>query len=524
MAVDNNITENSDYSYELWLSRYYGKGIIYSQARCFKEIKKLLSKGLLPEKPELRCDLGRCLYLEMGADSTEIEWLAINLIDLASSDGFTEATELLEKILNKYREQAKNGDLMSQSVLERFSALKAPHKAEARRRLDSIRPATKTYSKSDTDLLYKLYESINELRQDNFKNTGKIIAHTDRQHEQTRAVVMTEGEKIRQSVDAVPEEVKERIASELDKVTEKFSPGFSEIEKMHKQMQGDISDIKQGVGEMKSDMERLSSKMQEFFDKMDEECKAQANAPRCRDLRETCEQELSLHFGDYWTNGQLLESTKESLIAAEVLLAFAEKQNLKDCRGIVISATSALELELKARFYTGIRKYFAEAGVWDGKTEVALPDNLRGKLNNEDKFTIGNVYYILNCEDYRTGQPLNGYSEQKIKCLREYLSNKLISDDVVSNKYRYGERDYCVERPEDVFIFNGRPSFTEKLYNIVNDYRNPAAHTGVTSEETAKRCWNDVVGRALTEISNIKGLIFDLLLLTDKFNHNTNLP
>lgn len=536
MATDNNITENSDYLYGLWLSRYYGKGIIYSQARCIKEIKRLLSEGLLPEKPKLRCDLGRFLYLEMSSDNTEVEWLAINLIDLASSDGFTEATELLEKIRKKYSEQAKNGDLMSQSILERFSTLKNPHEAEkyfqktveaghykARKRLDNIRPATETYSKVDTDLLNKVYELLKELRLDSFENTQKIIAHTDEQHERTRAVVIAESETIRKSVEDIPEKVMKRIASELDNVTGKFSPRFSEIENMHMQMRGDISDIKQAVGTMNSYAEELTSQMQAFFEKMDEACRAQLNISECGKLRMACEKELEDFFGEYWENGQLLKSTKESLIAAEVLLACAEREKVCDCRGIVISATSALELELKARFYTGVRKYFAEARVWDGTTEEDLPENLRRKIKRngekEDKFTLGNVYYILNCEKYDSEELLNGYSEEQVEYLRSYL-NGILSDDVVSNVYRYGERDYSAECPEDVFIFGGYSSFTGKISEIVQRYRNPAAHTNTTSKEKAQECCVAVIGQEKASITKIEGILFDLLRLTKKFNHS----
>lgn len=274
---------------------------------------------------------------------------------------------------------------------------------------------------------------------------------------------------------------------------------------------------------MNSDAEELTSQMQAFFEKMDKACRAQSNIPECGKLRKACEKELEDFFGEYWENGQLLKSTKESLIAAEVLLACAEREKVCDCRGIVISATSALELELKARFYTGVRKYFAEAEVWDGTTEEDLPENLRRKIKRngekEDKFTLGNVYYILNCEKYDSEELLNGYSEEQVKCLRSYL-NGILSDDVVSNVYRYGERDYSAERPEDVFIFGGYSSFTGKISEIVQRYRNPAAHTNTTSKEKAQECCVAVIGQEKASITKIEGILFDLLRLTKKFNHS----
>ena len=321
-------------------------------------------------------------------------------------------------------------------------------------------------------------------------------------------------------VKAIPEETKKLIFSKLDEVTRANTEFIKYFEEMHKQLEKGISDIQWTVNETQYNIETLSSKMQEFFDKMEEECKKQADSPQCSSLRDACETELSSLFGIYWTNGQLLESTKESLIAARVLLACAEREGLYDCRGIVISATSALERELKARFYTGVREYLIEQNVWDGETEEDLPKNLQKKINtNEDKFTLGDVMFILKCEHYATKVPQNNYSENQITCLRNYLRYNVLSDDVVSNKYKQGGRYYVNERPEDIFVFNGRPSFTEKLIDITNDYRNPAAHTSETSKTKAQQCCIDVIGQGKTEITKNEGLLFELFKLTEKFKH-----
>lgn len=536
-------SDSSDDMYGRWLDRYYGS-IFYSQAHCSKEIISLLSKGLLPQKPKLLCDLGRFLYLEMNPDTegdAEIEWLALNLVDIASSCGFEEATDFLEKLLAKYRNQAENGYSISQIILKRYLESK-DSASDAQKEPDNPDLSENMQSKTDT-LSYRLAEIekwIRKLDSDYSENTQRIIdsgksnkdeiiANNNNRFELICTAVITESEKIQNSVNDIPEKVKKQIFSELNEITDKFKTSFSEIEEMHRQTQSGISDIKQAVETTNEKTETLVSQMQAFFDKMDDRCKAQANSQECKKLRNACEEELKNFFGSCWVNEQLLESTKESLIAARVLLACAEREAVCDCRGIVISATSALETELKARFYTGVREYFAENGAWDGQNEKILPRNLRQKIHRngerEDKFTLGDVYYILNCERYDTKELLNDYSEEQVKFLKEYLRSRVLSDDVLSNKYIYCGRNYNDERPQDIFVYNGKPlcdSFTEKLKNITNLYRNPAAHTRDTDKETACRCCNEVIGQGATEVKKIEGILLELLRLTEKFNHNPN--
>lgn len=393
----------------------------------------------------------------------------------------------------------------------------------AQKELDNLYSEEKTQSNPDVILiaLEALTRKVENMDQNNaqgFKEVEKIVIDSKNELKQGQ-------EELKKLVDAIPEKTKKLIFSKLDEVTRANAEFIECFEQMHKQLEKGLSDIQWTVNETKYNIETLSSKMQEFFDKMDKECKIQATSPECRSLRETCETELSLLFGVYWTNGQLLESTKESLIAARVLLACAEREGLYDCRGIVISATSALERELKARFYTGVRQYFIKQGIWNENTGDNLPQKLRQKITpngKEDDFTLGNVKYILWVDHYRTddkNEIIYDYSDEYKKSLREYLKKCIISPEILSGEYKYNNQDYNEDNPE--YIFTNRGNGYTKIITLVADtYRNPAAHTKETDFNVAKACCKDVIGISRADLENIESCLLDLLKLTKKYKHN----
>lgn len=624
---ESSMIINPDDTYERWLSRYYRNRLFCVKAYVSNKIKGFLSAGLMPTKKELLYGLGRFLYMEMTSDNIAIEWLAITLIDQASSDEPETAGEFIKLIVEEHRKQAQTDakySMISQSLLGRYLALKdssdpeagellkkAADKGEAesefllsicyisglcglkedkskavcyakrafehgnlkaafnlgcfyangdgcekniaeaeryfkiasedghpnaQEELDKLCSAEEPQSKPDASLELVKEEIINEvikaLKQDSAENTKRIIssndsngdrivANTNEQSELIRKIVTDESKKIKELVEAIPIKTRKLIFDDINTAINDNRDSLKKIEEMHKQMQSDISEIKQNTEETNSSIEDLTSEMQVFFDEMDKKCRDRV---LCRDdcgkLCNACRNELSSLFGNYWENGQLLASTKDSLIAARVLLACAEGEGLSDFRGIVISATSALERELKARFYTGVRKYFSEKNVWNGTTEEDLPKNLRLKINkNEDAFTLGDVSYILTCESYRTSELLNNYNNQQKECLRDYLREKILSDAIVKNQDKYKGYPYKNNRPEDILIYNGGRdnSFIEKLSNISNTYRNPAAHTQATTKDTAQSCCKAVIGQG--EIDRIEGLLLELLRITEKFIH-----
>jgi len=412
----------------------------------------------------------------------------------------------------------------------------------AQKELDDLYSEEKTQSKPDTNLesLMALKREIKEMRKElqdlkqnssentariiasNDSNRDKIIANTNEQSELTRITVISESKKVRKLVKAIPKKIKKLIFSKLDEVTRANAEFIKCFEQMHEQLEKGLSDIQWTVNETKYNIETLSSKMQDFFDKMEEECKTQAASPECSSLRDACINELSSLFGNYWTNGQLLESTKESLIAARVLLACAEHEKLDDCRGIVISATSALERELKARFYTGLIDYLNEN---ENYSESDLPNILKPK-NGQCDFTLGDVKYILWLGHFKKDEAypndpskhIYDYTANHQEIVREYLKNCIISPDIVSGAYKYERQVYTDKNPEYVFTYRGS-CYTQTVSEIVQEYRNPAAHSSDIDKEKEKKCCKTVIGTSRGNPKKAESCLLDLLKLTERFKH-----
>ena len=148
-----------------------------------------------------------------------------------------------------------------------------------------------------------------------------------------------------------------------------------------------------------------------------------------------------------------------------------------------------------------------------GFTEAELPDNLR-----ENKiFTLKQLYYILRCEHHESKNKLNGYTtDTQIRTLREYLSGHIISEETAKHVR------YTAARPEEVFTFiyygADKKSFTVKIDEIADTYRNPAGHTGETSLFAAECCCREVIGPE-AELQKVEGILLDLLQKTAPFTH-----
>ena len=427
-------------------------------------------------------------------------------------------------------------------------ALDAGH-PDAQRALDELLSGETASPKPEDNLTAKMMSLLSDIQKSVKDYQSEIIKTTksegekirddiNHQHTLTRNAVHTESERLSDAIAAIEDSIIRQTFNGLNEAIDTYRTSlvkFEALQQMMASIGGDVSAISQSVrksedllaaiqdvaGMTADQLDDLASQMQQFYERMDAQSVQQIQDTALSDLRSMYESELAKLFGDCWINKQLLDTTKESLIAARVLLVCAEREGICDCRGIVISATSALERELKARFYTGIRSYFKETGIWDGSTETELPPNLQQKLKAaEDKFTLGDVKYILSCEDFLTKLPRQGYTSEQIPFLRSYLKEHIISDDILSGIRKQGGRPYNPERPEDLFTFNGKPCFTDKLIHITNNYRNPAAHTSDTPREVARQCCLDVIGQSKTDLANIEGLLLELLKLTDRFHHD----
>ena len=204
-------------------------------------------------------------------------------------------------------------------------------------------------------------------------------------------------------------------------------------------------------------------------------------------------------FGHYWED--LDAYTKKSLLSARVLFENCKGPEFSslDHSGVVISATSALENEIKRRIFTGYQMFL--------KKEVGLPRNggwpelmvfhtKNGDVVENKNLTLGSLPYLFECSD-----------EDKqlfLKYLRKILSQKHV--DLGMSAFLQKERN--------------KESFVMRCEKVRKSYRNIAAHTVLVERAKAEACCNDIIGpnEASEKIGQVQGLLYDLVQMTENFS------
>jgi len=217
------------------------------------------------------------------------------------------------------------------------------------------------------------------------------------------------------------------------------------------------------------------------------------------------EAQLKGLFGEYW---ELLdEYTRKSLVSARVFLANSNSMAYSglDYSGVCISTCSALEQELKLRFFTGYKAYLKERFKKDySKWPKSM---LYQERTENNSFTIGNLPYIFGGKkrDEQTGRrhQLN-ISEEERNLLKDYI-------DTISRNSSGGINDFLNADASGL-------SFIDRCEDVRCMYRNTAAHTESLSLKTATDCWRDVIGisrnDAAMKVGQVQGLIYDLVRMT----------
>lgn len=228
-------------------------------------------------------------------------------------------------------------------------------------------------------------------------------------------------------------------------------------------------------------------------------------------------------FGNTWN--RLLATTQVSLISAHALWKYCANIATEsfDFSGVCISATSALEAELKRVFYTGFQEYlesrYGTPNADDWKTTFNnWPEKLlsctqhdfkkmydqfssgqrkkKPVLTKGDSFTMGVLPYIFGRpEKYRTPEQ----SALLDSRLTEYLST-IVTSTHSSNPIKA----FYDDKNERCLVHRSE--------HIRADYRNAAAHVDVISRNQAKECYQHVIGKidALEYASDVTGLIIDM--------------
>lgn len=203
-------------------------------------------------------------------------------------------------------------------------------------------------------------------------------------------------------------------------------------------------------------------------------------------------------FGSHWK--MLDEYTKKALISAKVFfkncsgMAYAGL----DHSGIIVSASSALENELKRRIFLGFQQFLQKkygapsCGKWP---EIMTYRDSNGKIIPNNSFSLGTFKHILK---------LNGRGETD---LQEYISS------ILSNRYRGLGLSAFTDKG------NGYESFKTRCENVRLTYRNAAAHTEPVNRAQAEACCNDIIGpsEASEKIGQVQGLLYDLVQMTENF-------
>lgn len=234
-------------------------------------------------------------------------------------------------------------------------------------------------------------------------------------------------------------------------------------------------------------------------------------------------QQLQLLFGQAWD--RLLPSSRTSLISAGVLwksCARITKEDF-DCSGVCISATSALEAELKRVFYTGLQEYLEskygrpDAVNWESTFDIwpekllsftrydykkALDKFFRGEqkwkpeLGKGNSFTMGVLPFLFGKPEKFSNAKQEGLLQ---KHLSEYLSTIVVEKYARNPIIAFWDKD-------------DKNCFVEKSERIRKDYRNKAAHIDVVSRQQAEGCYHQVVGKigAYEYTSGVTGLIAEL--------------
>lgn len=237
------------------------------------------------------------------------------------------------------------------------------------------------------------------------------------------------------------------------------------------------------------------------------------------DLLKKEDSDLRLLFGDVWD--KLLPGTKTTLLSANVLWQNCPSQNtIFDYSGICLTVTSALENELKYWFFTGFQEYLIKRyghpstlldvfKVWpeellDTKYYSYKNAKLKPTVNCGDLFTLGKLPFLFYNEKSRVTR----------KRMKEYLDT-IFKDEYRNNKGgTIGAIDWIdFKKQGEVNTWERDPhSFISGCENIRNDYRNPAAHSGIVCRDDAEICYQRVIGRtdAYRHCSEVQGLIMTL--------------
>lgn len=304
------------------------------------------------------------------------------------------------------------------------------------------------------------------------------------------------------------DEVNSRTSDILEKIETVISKLDEEIKQQKTKMLGGY-DMAQLSDE---EAEEVESTRTDFINVMAEVISERLYKKGTTEV-DVAEKQLKGMFGAYWDD--LDEYTRKSLVSAKVFLSNCGQASYSglDYSGMVISATSALENELKLRFHTGYQKYLKSRlqnnfSRWPESMKFRLKN---GRYVNNEIFTLGSMPFIFGARVRKEKSKAGEFSRDVVEITpadRDMLNNYL--------------HTILINPQDNIDIFlkedNG-VSFIDRCEDVRCIYRNKAAHTDTLSIETARDCYRDIIevvdqDEAAHKTGQIQGLLYRLVRLT----------
>lgn len=510
--------------YQVALAYYFGLGVKRDRGKAFSWFASI------KDDPRIYYGQSLCILSQKkeGFDLHEIE------IFQNAADIDTDGIICVELGLN------------SQSKMEYEKAVKYFHMSIDRGNASAYYHLAKMYSEYykvvDEDIVHELYEmgaaNGNELCKNELKIYHKNMEEKDVLTDQLLRNVSQSLDSLNHKLHEMEEKAEDSLGV-LSYAMESIDEKLDEVNERAKDVQVELRNLSTFVKEdltrfIKEQKEQLSQQIQDDFEKKElqitEVCHCISgyindNAILCsKTLLEREKKYLKSVFGEAWD--RLENESRTSLISAGVLWKMCVGiEGDFDYSGICISATTALESELKKYFFTGFQNYINDTygapsdhkdkwkETFDNWPEILLSTTKEKYISDWNRFKCGkgekphirmkeHKHFALGTMPFIFAVIEEGSAEQHellINRLEEYLSTIIY---VPENK-----------SAREVFISRDKgKSFIDKCDRIRKEYRNRAAHDDIISEEQAKGCYHEVVGKieSYEYTSDVTGLLLQL--------------
>jgi len=502
-------------------------------------IMRLLQEGKEPRNGNLQYFVGRAYLEGKLVPSADKEKLALAWFFKAAAAGVKESSVALRACEQKYRKTHNRNLPYAQYYLARILLQKNIRNREAGELLQNAAKETNRYAEAEYWLSQCYYFGIGGLQKDHQKafTYASRAVRNDPSHAQAAYFLggcyyegigvsgdidkaqqffsiaeeygSPEGKKMAEAIKRgkqqtlvspklTIEQIEAAVARALERHDEEnnkkiIDPIIAAIHDLSLVISAGITSQKQ---QHQKTLDELDRKTWEYEEKLDNvlqelqkstESMFQTAFKGKKEQIQECENRLREDFGEAnWE--KLSQFSRNALITAEILMA----PGLPDYSGIVIEVTSALEYELKTRFFTGYQNYLEEKGRslkdWPAGIRFEVKDD---RTRSEQRYVKNNAFYLSTFGFMFNEKKRTDYTNENCN-LSQYLKEKIWMEGKAP-----GEKDFA--------------EFVNNVNVVRYQYRNAAAHGGAIDENKAEACMTSILGRhykkAVEKIDDTKGLL-----------------